>query len=113
MNRTTKRVGLIGLVISACVATFAVTAFAEEKGEKGKCEHNGEARFKKADKNSDGFLTAAEVGDKKWARIKVADANADAKVSLAEMKQAKADGKLGHKGKGKKGKGKKKEGTEA
>jgi hypothetical protein len=64
-----------------------------------------DARFEKSDANSDGFLTEAEVGDKKWARIKVADANNDAKVSLAEMKQAKADGKLKHKDKkGKKGK---------
>lgn len=111
MNKTTKRAGLIGLVVATCVATFAVTAFADEKDGKGKCGHDAEARFKKADTNNDGFLTAAEVGDKKWARIKVADANADAKVSLAEMKQAKADGKLGHKGK--KGKGKKRGGSEA
>jgi hypothetical protein len=87
------------------VTTFGVTAFAE--GKEG-CAKKAEARFQKADKNSDGFLTAAEVGDKKWARIKVADANNDAKVSLAEMKKAKADGKL----KGKKGK-KKDKGGEA
>lgn len=105
MTTTSKRIGWTGLIVLACVTTFATTALADEDGKKGKCGGGGEARFKKADTNGDGFLTAAEVGDKKWARIKVADTNADAKVSLAEMKQAKADGKLGHKGKkGKKGK---------
>lgn len=104
MTVTKKRLGVIGLVIAAGVMTLGATAaFAESKdGKEGKkegCSKNAEARFAKADSNSDGFLTAAEVGDKKWGRIKVADTNSDSKVSLAEMKQAKADGKLGHKGK--------------
>lgn len=86
----------------------AGTAYADESKKKEGCEKRGESRFQKADKNSDGFLTADEVGEKRWAHIKVADANADGKVSLAEMKKAKADGKLGH-GKHKhKGKGHKK-----
>jgi Ca2+-binding EF-hand superfamily protein len=53
-------------------------------------------RFQKADKNGDGFLTADEVGEKRWAHIKVADANGDGKVSKAELEQAHKDGKLGH-----------------
>ncbi len=93
--------------MAVAVTSIGTVALAEGKeGCKGK---SAEARFQKADKNSDGFLTAAEVGDKKWARIKVADANSDAKVSLAEMQKAKADGKL----KGKKGKKKKDKGSEA
>jgi hypothetical protein len=101
---TSKRVGWIAVLIAAGVMTIGATALAEGKGGKEGCANKGQARFEKSDKNSDGFLTAAEVGDEKWNRIKVADANADAKVSLAEMKQAKADGKLGHRSKGKKGK---------
>lgn len=102
MTKTSKRVGLVALLAAAAVMTIGVSAFADGDGKKcgGK---NAEARFQKQDTNSDGFLTKAEVGDKKWARISVADANKDAKVSLAELKQAKADGKL----KGKKGKKKK------
>lgn len=99
----------LGALLAAGVLTFGVTAFAEGKDGKGSkegCGKKAEARFEKADANADGFLTASEVGEKRWARIKVADANADSKVSLAEMKQAKADGKLGHGGKkGKKSKG--------
>ena len=49
-----------------------------------------------ADKNADGFLTQAEVGDERWSRIQVADVNKDGKVSQAELAQAHADGKLGH-----------------
>ena len=61
--------------------------------------HDGKgkgAHFKKADKNSDGFLTKDEVGEKRWDRIQVADANKDGKVSQPEMQQARKDGKLGH-----------------
>jgi hypothetical protein len=61
-----------------------------------RAQHAAE-RFKKQDKNSDGFLTQAEVGDKRWAHIQVADANKDGKISQAELQQAHADGKLGHK----------------
>src|SRR5688500_8924982 len=67
-------------------------------GEHGKGHGKG-AGFKKADKNNDGFLTQAEVGNERWDRIKVADANKDGKVSKDEMKQARKDGKL-PKGKG-------------
>jgi hypothetical protein len=112
MTRISKRIGWTGIVALSCVTTFGATALADEDAKKGKCGGGAEARFKKADTNGDGVLTAAEVGEKKWARIKVADSNADAKVSLAELKQAKADGKLGHGKKGKKGK-KGKDGNEA
>lgn len=90
------------MLTAAGVMTFGALAFADEGKGKGNCEGKAQARFAEKDKNGDGFLTAAEVGTEKWDRIKVADANNDAKVSLAEMQKAKADGKLGHKGKGKK-----------
>jgi hypothetical protein len=51
-------------------------------------------RFKKHDTNKDGFLTSNEVGNGRWEHLKVADANKDGKVSLAEMEQARKDGKL-------------------
>jgi len=94
MTTTSKRVGLVALLAAAAVMTIGVSAFADGDGKKcgGK---NAEARFQKQDTNGDGFLTKAEVGDKKWARISVADANKDAKVSQAEMQQARKDGKLG------------------
>lgn len=60
-------------------------------------------RFDHDDKNKDGFLTADEVGDKRWERTRQADANGDGKVSLAELREAMAAGKLGrpHRGDGK------------
>jgi hypothetical protein len=91
-----RRLMWVGVLTAAGVMTIGATAFAE--GNKEGCAKKAEARFEKTDSNKDGFITAAEAGDKKWERIKVADANGDAKVSLAEMKQAKADGKLKHKG---------------
>jgi len=62
----------------------------------GRAEHAAE-RFKKADKNNDGFLTQDEVGEKRWQRMQVADANKDGKISQAELEAAHAEGKLGHK----------------
>ncbi len=112
MTTTNKRrVGVFAALLGVSVLLVGATALADGKDGKGGegCGKRGEARFHEADTNGDGFLTAAEVGEKKWERIKVADANADAKVSLAELKQAKADGKL----KGKKGKKKRDEGKEA
>jgi len=113
MKKISTRLGL-GLsvfALAACVASVAM-ADAPKEGAKGQCsgEHGGKQsaadraqhaaeRFKKADKNADGFLTQAEVGDKKWTRIQVADANKDGKVTQAELVQAHADGKLGHHGK--------------
>jgi len=113
MKKISTRLGL-GLsvfALAACVASVAM-ADAPKDGAKAQCsgEHGGKQsaadraqhaaeRFKKADKNADGFLTQAEVGDKKWTRIQVADANKDGKVTQAELVQAHADGKLGHHGK--------------
>jgi hypothetical protein len=113
MNKISTRLSLSMSVfaIAACVASVAL-ADAPKAGAQGQCsgEHGGQQsavdcaqhaaeRFKKADKNADGFLTQAEVGDKKWSRIQVADANKDGKVSQAELAQAHAEGKLGHHGK--------------
>lgn len=112
MNKINIRAGL-GIsvfALSACVTSLAL-ADAPKAGENGRpqCagEHKGARtpeerkqhaaeRFKKADKNADGFLTQVEVGDKRWNHIQVADANKDGKVSQAELAQAHADGKLGH-----------------
>ena len=104
-------VGISALALAACVTSLAVAetpnaagnAHPQCAGEHGKNESAGDRaqhaqeRFKKADKNGDGFLTKDEVGEKHWAHIQVADANKDGKVSLAELAQARADGKLGHK----------------
>lgn len=107
----------LGFGISACVlaATVSSLALADATGAtsqaRGQCagehEHAGKRtpeerakhaaeRFKRADKNADGFLTQAEVGDKRWNRLQVADANKDGKVSATELAQARAEGKLGH-----------------
>jgi hypothetical protein len=113
MKKINTRVGLGISVIAlgACLSSLAL-ADAPQAQENGRpqCagEHGGkksdaerkqhaEERFKKADKNADGFLTQAEVGDQRWSRMQVADANKDGKVSQAELVQAHADGKLGHK----------------
>lgn len=103
MATNKRRLVWIGIISAGLCSAIAAPAFAEGKGGKEGCGKRAQARFEEADKNDDGALTKAEVGDKKWERIKVADANSDGKVTLAEMKQAKADGKLKHR------KGKKKE----
>ena len=101
---TIKRFSIAGLLAAAAFGTSA-WALADTSA-KPQCDghgHQGEgkgARFKKADKNNDGFLTKDEVGERRWEHIKVADANNDSKISQAEMRQAHQDGKLGH-GKGK------------
>jgi hypothetical protein len=81
-----------------------------KKGDRG--EHKG-ARFAKADKNGDGFLTRDEVGEKRWQHISKADANKDQKVSKAELEQARKNGQLGKKGKHKKGDRGKRKGKQA
>jgi hypothetical protein len=104
-------VGIWALALAASVTSLAVAetpkaagnAGPECSGEHGKNQSEGERaqhaqeRFKKADKNGDGFLTQAEVGEKRWTHIQVADANKDGKISMAELAQAHADGKIGHK----------------
>jgi len=111
MNKISTR---FGLSVSAFVLAASVTSLALAEGsgaqEHGRAQCSGEhgkrsegdraqhaaERFKKSDKNGDGFLTQAEVGDKRWAHIQVADANRDGKISQAELAQAHTDGKLGH-----------------
>jgi hypothetical protein len=97
---TTKRFSVAILFALAAIGTSALalaetTAEPRCQGHDGKGKEKG-AHFKKADKNSDGFLTKDEVGEKRWSRLQVADANKDGKVSQAEMQQARKDGKLGH-----------------
>ena len=97
---TTKRFSIAFLFAAAAFGTSA-WALADAPA-KPQCDGQhagkgqGQGRFKQADKNSDGFLTKDEVGEKRWDRIKVADANQDGKISHDEMKQAHKDGKLGH-----------------
>jgi hypothetical protein len=52
-----------------------------------------EARFDQVDADHDGALAEAEVGDAgRWARISLADGDGDGRVTLAELRQAFADG---------------------
>ena len=108
--KTTALLATMGsLVFGASVAVAAPGDGAaqpqcEGKHGQGKGKFSKEERFKKHDKNGDGFWTSAEVGEKRWERLKAADANKDGKISLSELQQAWKDGKL--KGKhGKRGKG--------
>lgn len=113
MKSTSSRLGL-GMSLLA-LATFVTSLSAAQtpsatgaarpecSGEHASNQSDGdrrahaEERFKQEDKNGDGFLTADEVGEKRWAHIQVADANKDGKISFQELMQAFADGKLGHK----------------
>ena len=54
----------------------------------------GKARFARMDKDGDGALTPSELGEKRWARMKVADANGDSKLTADELRAAHAAGKL-------------------
>jgi hypothetical protein len=104
----TKRIGL-GIALAGLVVGAAAVARANGRAEhqcsgdrasEGDADHAEKAaeRFKKWDKNADGFLTADEMDAKRWDHVKVADTNNDGKVSLAEFQQAIKDGKLGHHG---------------
>ena len=109
--RSRAGIGISVLALGACVTSLALAdapkgagdARPQCSGEHGKNQSEGDRaqhaadRFKKADKNGDGFLTQDEVGEKRWAHIQVADANKDGKISMAELAQARADGKIGHK----------------
>lgn len=113
MKSISSRLGLgISVVaLAACVSSLSVaetpsaagSARPQCSGEHGKDQSDGDRkqraaeRFKKADKNGDGFLTRDEVGAERWAHIQVADENHDGKISLAELAQARAAGKIGHK----------------
>jgi hypothetical protein len=104
-------VGIAVLALAACVSSLALAetsnaagdARPQCSGEHGNKQSDGDRaqhaaeRFKKEDKNGDGFLTQDEVGAERWAHIVVADTNKDGKISMAELAQAHADGKLGHK----------------
>ncbi|HEX3775972.1 MAG TPA: EF-hand domain-containing protein [Polyangiaceae bacterium] len=107
MKSIKSRVG-VGIAVLALLGGVSSLALAETGDARPQCSGAGkqsggdwqahaEERFKKADKNGDGFLTQDEVGDKRWTHIQVADSNKDGKISFAEMQQAFADGKLGHK----------------
>ncbi|HEY2408199.1 MAG TPA: hypothetical protein VGI10_19465, partial [Polyangiaceae bacterium] len=56
---------LVALSLGAAVAVAAPAAERQCDGKQAAGEHGkrGEERFKQADKNGDGFLTQAEVGD--------------------------------------------------
>ncbi|HYQ18879.1 MAG TPA: hypothetical protein VEQ58_24050 [Polyangiaceae bacterium] len=103
----TKRFSIGILCVAAALGTTALALADDAAPAKPHCDGHGKGKgdgqrqgmFKKADKNSDGFLTQDEVGAERWARIKVADANNDGKVSHPELQQARKDGKLPH-GKG-------------
>ena len=90
-------------VVLLAAAAFGTSAFAlaetPAKGHPqcdGKHEQGKGAHFKRADKNGDGALTKAEVGEKRWERIKVADANNDGKITKDELQNARKSGKLPH-----------------
>jgi hypothetical protein len=111
-NRTRLGLAISALAVAACLSSLAVAQTPNdntaprpqcsgEHGQQTDADHADHAarlaeRFKKMDKNGDGFLTQDEVGPERWAHIQVADANKDGKISLAELQQAHADGKLGH-----------------
>ena len=57
-------------------------------------EQHAKERFAKRDKNSDGALMATEVSPGAWEHLKVADSNNDARVTFAELQEARAAGKL-------------------
>jgi hypothetical protein len=92
------RFAVAGALAAALFSVAGISAACE--GHDGDKAAKSEERFRRADKNGDGFLTQAEVGDR-WSYIKTADANGDAKVTLAELTQAYKDGKMPHKGKNK------------
>lgn len=97
--KTMKRLPIAVLFGIASLAVGSA-AWAEPSAEP-RCNghHDGHekgARFQRADKNGDGFLTRDEVSAERWERIKVADANGDAKISRDELREAYQSGKLGH-----------------
>ena len=61
---------------------------------KAKREQHAKERFAKRDTNGDGALTEQEVGARGWTHLKVADGNNDARVTFAELNEARAAGKM-------------------
>ncbi|MBX3126538.1 MAG: hypothetical protein KF718_07460 [Polyangiaceae bacterium] len=106
--RTTIRLIVAALFVGLTSTALAAAAPGQQGERREARDGKGKGKgqwFAKLDANKDGFLTRAEVGERRWNRIQVADANKDNKVSKAELQKAKADGKLGKgKGKGKKAK---------
>ena len=103
-------IGISVVLLAGSLSTLALAEGGNADGARPQCsgEHgskqsegdrkaHAEERFKKSDKNGDGYLTQDEVGEKRWAHIVVADYDKDGKITLAELAQAHADGKLGHK----------------
>jgi hypothetical protein len=100
----TKKIRLTLVAVASSFALLTTSAaFACGDGKHGKSPEQRAERFRKADTNKDGFLTKTEVGDRRWEHMKAADANNDGKLSIAELEQAKKDGKLRKGGKGGKG----------
>lgn len=95
--KKTILVGALAMAFGFSTAAASTALACDGEHQKG---HDPQARFQRADKNGDGFLTKDEVGEKRWQRIQVADANKDQKVSMDELKQAHKDGKLGRPGHG-------------
>jgi hypothetical protein len=76
----------IAITLGVAASLISVSALAAEPLCEGKGNPEAKAkRFQKADTNGDGFLTKAEVGDKRWERLAKADTNKDAKISKAEF----------------------------
>jgi hypothetical protein len=96
--KTTIRLAIALMVCAVGLGSAAAASAAPKDGPSKSGEHHGRGarHFEAADKNKDGFLTKDEVGEARWARIRVADANGDGKVSKAELERARAEGKLGH-----------------
>ena len=88
------------LTIGAALCTFGIASLAFAEPAEA-CEGKRGKKFERADANGDGYLTEEEVGAERWERLVVADANSDGFVSREEIKQAKEDGLLKRKGKGK------------
>jgi hypothetical protein len=99
-----SRIGMVAALLgSALLSVAAVGAACEGKGgdhakmTDAERAQKRQERFRESDKNGDGFLTQAEVGER-WDHIKTADANGDLKVTLAELEAAHSA--KPHKGKG-------------
>ena len=96
----TIRYAFISLLTGFTLTTASLALACGGEGKHGKSPEQRAERFRKNDSNKDGFLTKAEVGERRWEHLKIADANSDGKVSLAELEQAKKNGKLRKGGRG-------------
>ena len=94
MNRMGLCAALVGVALAGTSVAFAHGSNQQQAKTPEERAKEATQRFQKADKNKDGFLTHDEVGTKRWEKIKAADTNGDGKVSLAELEQARKDGKV-------------------